>query len=179
MADNRLGPRVATLIAATMRGGTSQCLRGFGFRVSSWSQRRHDRQEKVEPYCEGSPPPFDLAEEAQRPSPSSDSMQFNSSGSSLEGLLVSEGRKINDVHPSGNVFCSSKDSTAGAKVGSVGETPFLKPILTGDLETKAGEDGKKSNLQFESLPESKATAKDAAAFEEEIGRPQTAGTASG
>lgn len=31
VGDNKLGPRVATLVAASMRSGTSGCLRGFGF----------------------------------------------------------------------------------------------------------------------------------------------------
>lgn len=34
VADNRFGTEVATAVAASMRGGTRECLRGFGLRTA-------------------------------------------------------------------------------------------------------------------------------------------------
>eukprot|EP00903_Cladosiphon_okamuranus_P011608 g10918.t1 len=62
VADNRMGPRVATLVAATMHGGTTQCLRGFGYRVASKEIRGQHHQDRRSSEAGGdgnAAPPFE------------------------------------------------------------------------------------------------------------------------
>lgn len=173
VADNRLGPRVSTLVAATMRGGTSKCLRGFGFRALPPSTLRH--QDGSTDFC-GAAPPLEGRENARFPPSSRESWAKNSElDSDALGWPLSAGES-----------CSG-----GVAVGSVGRPPRLErtPVLPLSASSPDGPETtesevvliveKQDNGGVARVSTRSPLVAGTAAFEEELGRPQTAGTASG
>lgn len=184
MADNRLGPAVATLVAASMRGGTSQCLHSFGFQ----SPQHQDRNNLVE--IEGScsacsntndyGPPFERGEEAEAgrnkeggevlAGGCSKSGGSGSSSSSGGGAGPEDVGKV--VAPEHNRRLRPQQKTPGVEL-----TSLYGGSESGGSGGRREEERRSSSGGLSSTTSATSTA--AAAFEQELGRPQTAGTASG
>ncbi|CAN0134436.1 unnamed protein product [Scytosiphon promiscuus] len=179
VADNRLGPRIATLVAASMRGGTSQCLRGFGYRRPTDAGRGDNI---AAPFAESgadtaarssSSPKRNLgncvAGAVPATEPTSAGKRFGGvkggSSSALRAAVASTRQSSSSLQRTSAIESSpngSQSSTTIANAGASGGTPG------------AG----KSELHLLSI-ESAPITPDAVAFEGDLGRPQTAGTASG
>lgn len=176
VADNRMGPRVATLVAATMHGGTSQCLRGFGYRAAQntiQQQQQHQDGRSPEICVDGkgqrsasSPEKNDGGvNETRRPT----SATGKRSSSANSGIAQPVSGALTRQSLSGLQRTSALASPASRKNGS-------KLMLSGAAGVGVVGSGS-SELQLLSTSGAPTTA--AAAFEEDLGRPQTAGTASG
>ncbi|CBN79012.1 Hypothetical leucine rich repeat and MORN motif protein [Ectocarpus siliculosus] len=169
VADNRLGPRVATLVAATMRGGTSECLRGFGYRPAP---ALSELQQQPSDHLHATAPPFEKGADTDQsipgsPGPSQRYSGENSCGSNPRVAAASMRESLSSLQrtsalePStarGRLNSTAPTTTVGAAGGTMGPG-------TNDLEVLTRNNS------------SPITA--TAAIEEDLGRPQTAGTASG
>lgn len=174
-----MGPRVATLVAATMHGGTPQCLRGFGYRAA-----------RGEPDVCGdgnAAPPFEKAQQRSALSPE------NNDGGAKEvpSRPVSATGKRSSRANSGNntqrvsLSASTRQSLSGLQRTSALASPSSRNTVVGSKSATtfsgAAGVGVVGSGSSESLilSTSGAPTTAAAAFEEDLGRPQTAGTASG
>ncbi|CAM9218551.1 unnamed protein product [Ectocarpus sp. 13 AM-2016] len=169
VADNRLGPRVATLVAATMRGGTSECLRGFGYRPAPTLLQL---QQQPSDHLPDTAPSFEKGADKDQsiPRPSRPSQRYsgeNSCGSNPRVAAASARESLSSLQrtsalePStarGRLNSTATTTTVGAAGGTMGSG-------TNDLEVLA----RKNSFPITVT----------AAIEEDLGRPQTAGTASG
>lgn len=171
-----MGPRVATLVAATMRGRTSHCLRGFGYRPAPIAglnqhpdgQSCEDRGDsnKHAPTLEKS------AEKEQRgplnSSPKRDARDVTGAPSLPVGAMkrtsCATGRAPGVPVTSMRQSLSGLQRTSALASPTSSSRPSLS-IVSGAVGGTAG-----SANQITAV---------AAAFEEDLGRPQTAGTASG
>lgn len=181
MADNRLGPRVATLVAATMRGGTSQCLRGFGYRPppdirSGGNNTAPIAENGLETAERSSSSPRKIvgscgAGAAPAPEPTSVGQRLGStkrtSSSALRAVVASTRHSSSSLQRtsaiesslSGSQSSTITNNNAGVSSGGIPGAERTEPQL---LSTKSA-----------------PVTADAVAFEDDLGRPQTAGTASG
>lgn len=188
VADNRLGPGVATLVAATMHGGTSQCLRGFGYRAAPKTiQQRHRQDGGSREVCDdgdAAPP----SEEGQQSALSPE--KFDGGTKETQSRPTSAVGKRSSRANGGNAqpvsFATTRHSSLGLQRTSALASPASRTngsrpsALAG--EAGVGVMGSGSNeFQLLSTSDGAPTTADddAAAFEEDLGRPQTAGTASG
>ena len=192
VADNRLGPRVATLVAATMHGGTMQCLRGFGYRAASKEnpQQQHHhgdgRPSEVGGDGDNAAPPF---ERGQRSTSSAPEKNDGSTEETPSRPASATGKRSSHANNSGNnaqptvSLALTRQSLSSLPRTSALASPA--PRSNGSKSTSTlsgaagvgvvGSGGSDSRL----LSTSDAPTTAAAAFEEDLGRPQTAGTASG
>ncbi|CAN0524793.1 unnamed protein product, partial [Ectocarpus sp. 12 AP-2014] len=131
VADNRLGPRVATLVAATMRGGTSECLRGFGYRPApTLSQLQQQPSDNLHDTA----PPFEKGADKDQsiPRPSRPSQRYtgeNSCGSNPRVAAASVRESLSSLQrrsalePStarGRLNSTAPTTTVGAAGGTMG-----------------------------------------------------------
>lgn len=183
-----MGPRVATLVAATMRGGTSQCLRGFGYRpaaapLASLNQQRHDgpSREHRGNGNHGNPEPSlkGDTEKEQRGSSLSSSQKVDASDARAAKGAPSfpTGATKQSSYATGRAprvaVASMRQSLSGLQRTSAlaSSASSSRPSLTTAVSGAVG-----GTLTVGSANQITAVA---AAFEEDLGRPQTAGTASG
>lgn len=179
VADNRMGPRVATLVAATMHGGTSQCLRGFGYRAApnAVHQQHHPNGRPLEVCGDGhTAPPFEKGQRSSSSPEKNDGAaeETPSRPTSATGKRSSQANNGNSQPAS---LSSTRQSLSGLQRTSALASPASRnngSKLT-PLSGVVGSGGSES----QDLPTSGAPTMAAAAFEEDLGRPQTAGTASG
>lgn len=186
VADNRMGPRVATLVAATMHGGTVQCLRGFGYpAVPKEVQQQHHRDGKSRQVCGdgNAAPPFEEGQGFGL------SPQKNDSGA--KGTPCRPAYSVGK-HPSradsGNAqpasLASTRQSLSSLKRTLALASPASRSNGSQPASTLSGAAGVgavgsgRRESRLLSTSDAPTTAA-AAAFEEDLGRPQTAGTASG
>lgn len=184
VADNRLGPRVATLVAASMRGGTLKCLRGFGYRPAK-DDRRGGKI--TAPFADNGT--TGTAAERSSSSPTRDSetciitgaaptpgitSMGNRSGcvnsrssSALRAAVASTRQSLSSLQRTSAIESSPNSSQSSSMASSADDAAPGRTPGVGDNELR--------RLSVNSAP---ITA-DAVAFEEDLGRPQTAGTASG
>ncbi len=182
VADNRMGPRVATLVAASMRGGTSQCLRGFGYRPAaaplvSLNQQRDDGQSH-ENRGDGNPE-SSLKKDAENGPRGSSLILSQADARGAKGApSLPTGAAKRSSSATGRVprfsAASMRQSVSGLQRTSALASSALSSRSS--LTTVSG--SVEGTLTAGSASANQITAV-AAAFEEDLGRPQTAGTASG
>lgn len=201
VTDNRLGPTVATRVAGSMRGQTLECLRGFGFKPEKltgsnpasdgdWSGTRSPSS--LRGNAGGVDTQRALVSEGRQsnrnsdnraadiPPDSNDRETVAVTGSEGLGtdkpllLCKQEQQSQRPLHRTKNrsLLTGGETCDGSACISSVGS------IVGGDNES-AGVGMNGVNGEF-GVTEAMAVASGtAAAIEEELGRPQTAGTASG
>lgn len=172
VADNRLGPRVATLVAATMHGGTTQCLRGFGYRAAPKENRQQDgRSNEVGGQRSASSPEKNdggVKETPSRPTSATGKRPGRAnSGNAQPAVSLALTRQSLSGLPRTSALASPVPRSNGSKSA---------PALSGASGVGVVRSG---GSESRVLSTSDAPSTAAAAFEEDLGRPQTAGTASG
>lgn len=168
MADNRLGPRVATLVAATMRGGTSECLRGFGYRPAPTLLQL---QQQPSDHLRGTAPPLEKGTDKDQNIPRSSRLSQRYSGEN------SCGSNPRVAAASMRESLSSLQRTSALEPSARGRLNSTAPTTT--VGTAGGTMGPGTNDLEALAPNNSSPITATVAIEEDLGRPQTAGTASG
>lgn len=197
VADNRMGPRVATLVAATMHGGTTQCLRGFGCRAASkevQQQHHQDRRSSEAGGDDNAAPPFERGQRsALPPAEKNDGGASGASGASgakeppssrpISATEKSFRRANSGDNAQPVSSTSTRQTLSGLQRTSALASPTTSNAISRSTSTLSGEAGVgavgSGGSEPQLLSTSDAPTMAASAFEEDLGRPQTAGTASG
>lgn len=191
VADNRMGPGVATLVAATMHGRTPQCLRGFGYRAvpkEFQQQKKHQDGRSSEvggDFGGNAAPPFEKGGQRSALSPSEKHCDSGAEETPSRRTFPTGKRSSHansgDTQPLSLTPVRQSLSGGLQRTSAVASPPPRGNCSTLSTSTGAagegvvGSGGSQSQLLSISDPPTIATA----AIEEDLGRPQTAGTASG
>lgn len=183
VADNRLGPRVATLLAATMRAGTAPCLRGFGY---SPRVRPQHEEGALPQQSRGAARPLEGAGKDGRSScskktaPSSAENVHTDTDDHDDNGVNAAGDKVVDT--GANCTLMSSCEMVGPR-GGLGNLDRRFSANKGGVatvqETAAAGRGGVGGVEGYLCNRNGMGVAGATALEEQLGRPQTAGTASG